>query len=101
MLYHDKIDISEGIYLTKSNKINEWMICHYWFFNHGFKFQDLSMQRLSFLTILGVNISDVAIITIIIITMLVIVAKWWIYIKSIVLIFSLFKAFFFFFTFFV
>ena len=40
MLYYDRIDISEGIDPTKSNKSREWMICHYWFFNHRFKFQD-------------------------------------------------------------
>ena len=34
MLYYDRIDISEGIDLTKSNKSREYMICHYWFFNH-------------------------------------------------------------------
>ena len=40
MLYYDRIDISEGIDPTKSNKSREWMTCHYFFFNHGFKFQD-------------------------------------------------------------
>ena len=40
MLYYDRIDISEGIDITKNNKSRECMICHYWFFNHGFKFQD-------------------------------------------------------------
>ena len=40
MLYYDRIDISEGIDLSKSNKSKECLICHYWFFNHGFKFQD-------------------------------------------------------------
>ena len=40
MLYYDRIDISEGIDPTKRNKSVECMIYHYWFFNHGFKFQD-------------------------------------------------------------
>ena len=40
MLYYDRIDISEGIELAKSNNSKECMICNYWFFNHGFKFQD-------------------------------------------------------------
>ena len=30
----------ELIDLTKSNRSKECMICHYWSFNHGFKFQD-------------------------------------------------------------
>ena len=40
MLYYDSIDISEGFDPTKSNKSRECMICHYWFFNYGFKFQE-------------------------------------------------------------
>ena len=40
MLYYDRIDISKGIDLAKSNNSKECMICHHWFFNHGFKFQD-------------------------------------------------------------
>ena len=40
MLYYDRSDLSEGIDITKNNKSREGMICHYWFFNHGFKFQD-------------------------------------------------------------
>ena len=40
MLYYDRIDISEGIDPTKSNKRYEFMICHYWCFNHWFKFED-------------------------------------------------------------
>ena len=42
-LYYDRIDISEGIDLPKSNNSKECMICHYFFFNHGFKFQDSAM----------------------------------------------------------
>ena len=45
MLYYDNakccIDICEGIGPTKSNKMEECMICHYCLFNYGFKFQDL------------------------------------------------------------
>ena len=39
-LYYDRIDISEEIDPAKSNSSNECMVCHYWFLNHGFKFQD-------------------------------------------------------------
>ena len=64
MLYYDRIDISEGIDPTKSNKSREWMICRYWFFNHGYKCQysvgngchDLSMPCL--------NVSNFGIITV-------------------------------------
>ena len=37
---YDKTDISEGIDPVKSNNSKECMICHYWFLNYGFKFQE-------------------------------------------------------------
>ena len=40
------------------------MTCHYWFFNHGFKFQDYVCNGCHDLTMLSVNISDIAIITV-------------------------------------
>ena len=39
MLYYDGIDLSEGIDLTKSNNSKEYIVCHYSYINHGFKFQ--------------------------------------------------------------
>ena len=64
MLYYDRIDINEGIDLAKNNNNKECMICHYWFFNHGFKFQDFVCNGCHNLTMLSVNISDIAIITV-------------------------------------
>ena len=63
MLYYDRTDISERIDLGKSNSSKEYMICHYWFFNHGFKFQDSVCNGCHDLTTLSVNISNNAIIT--------------------------------------
>ena len=40
------------------------MICHYFFFNHGFKFQDYVCNGCHDLTMLSVHISDIAIITV-------------------------------------
>ena len=40
MLYYERIVTNELIDLAKSNKSKVCMICHYWLFNHGFKFQD-------------------------------------------------------------
>ena len=62
MLYYERIDISEGTDPTKSNNSKECMICHYWFFNHGFKFQDSVCNGCHYLTMLSVHISDIAII---------------------------------------
>ena len=40
MLYHDRIDVSEGIDVNKASSTKECDICHYWFFlNYGFTFQ--------------------------------------------------------------
>ena len=40
MLYDDRIGIGDEIDPTKSNKSRDCMICHYFLFNHEFKFQD-------------------------------------------------------------
>ena len=63
MLYYDTKDISKWIDLAKSNNSKECMICHYFFSNHGFKFQDSVCNGCHDLTMLRLNISDIAIIT--------------------------------------
>ena len=40
MLYYNRTDIIEGIGLAKIYSSKECMLCHYWFFNHRFEFQD-------------------------------------------------------------
>ena len=55
MLYYDKIDRSKAIDPTKSNRSKECMIYHYWFFNHGFKFQDFVCNGCHDLAMLSVN----------------------------------------------
>ena len=64
MLYCSRIEISEGIDQTKINRSKECMICHYRFFNHGFKFEDSVCNGCYDLTMLSVNISDIAVITV-------------------------------------
>ena len=64
MLYYDQIDISEGTDPSKSNKSKEYMICHYWFFNRGFKLYDSVCNGCHDLRTLSLNISDIAIITV-------------------------------------
>ena len=64
MLYYDRTDINEGIDPTKSNKSKGCMICHYWFFNHRFKFQDSVCNACHDLTMFCLNISDITIITV-------------------------------------
>ena len=64
MLYYERTDIGKEIDPTKSNKSKKCMICHYWFFNSGFKFQDSVCSGCHDLTMLCLNISDVSIITV-------------------------------------
>ena len=63
MLYYDRIYKRKGIDLGKSNNSKECMICHYWFFNHGFKSQNSVYNGCHYLTMLSVNISNITIIT--------------------------------------
>ena len=56
--------MSQGIGPTKSNRSKECTICHYWFFHHGFKFQDFLCNGCHDLTSLSVNLSDIAIKTV-------------------------------------
>ena len=64
MLYYNRIDTSEGVDLAKSNNSKECMICHYWFFDHGVKFQDYLCNGCHDLSMLYLNISNIAIITV-------------------------------------
>ena len=50
--------------LLKVIKSKECMICHYWFFKHGFRFQDSVCNGCHDLTMLSDNVSDIAVITI-------------------------------------
>ena len=47
-----------------SQNIKEYIICSYWFFNHEFKFPDSVCNDCYDLTILCLNISDIAIIAV-------------------------------------
>ena len=46
MLYHDKIDIREGINVVKSNISKECIIGHYWFFYLWVQIPRFCMQGL-------------------------------------------------------
>ena len=57
MLYYNKIDIGKEVDNSK-----ECIIWYYWFFNHGFKFQDYECNCCHDLTMLCPNISNITII---------------------------------------
>ena len=64
MLHYDRIDLSEEINRTKSKNNIECIVCHYWYFNHGFKFQNSVCNGCHDLTMFCLNLSDIAIITV-------------------------------------
>ena len=39
MLQFDRIDVSEGNDINKTSKSKKCMLCHYWYFKDGYKFQ--------------------------------------------------------------
>ena len=63
MLYYYRTDMNEGIDPTKAIKVeNAWFVIIS-FFNHGFNFQDYVCNDCHDLTILSVNINEIAILT--------------------------------------
>ena len=60
MLYYKRIDIREGIDLTKSNNRKEFMFYNNSCFNQGFKFQEYVCNGCHDLKMLRVNINDIA-----------------------------------------
>ena len=64
MLYYDGICLYNRFYPAKSNNSKECIVGYYWFFNHGFKYQDSVGNVCHYLLMLCVYISDIAIITV-------------------------------------
>ena len=65
MLYYDRIDVSKGIDINKTNTSKECDICHYWYFlNKGFKFHTHVFNRFPDLLVMSMNISNIAILKI-------------------------------------
>ena len=60
----DRIKLSEGIDIAKGNNSKECITWHYWFFNHGFRFQHYVCNGYHGLLILCLNIRDIAIMTV-------------------------------------
>ena len=63
MLEYDRIDISEGIDIKKTNASKECKICHYWYFKDiSFKFEPHLCNGCHFLMQKAVSFNDVAIV---------------------------------------
>ena len=64
MLLYDRIYLGEWIDVDKNKNNKECIVSYYWYFNHGFKFQKSVCTDYHDLLMLGLNISDIAIITV-------------------------------------
>ena len=59
MLQYERINVSEGIDIDKSNKSKETMLCHYWYFKDiGFKFQPYACNRCHDLSMMIYDLDD-------------------------------------------
>ena len=64
MLEYDRIDISEGIDINKTNASKECDICHYWYFlDKKFKYQPYLSNGCHDLMQKAMNFNDVAIVS--------------------------------------
>ena len=62
MSRYQKIDISEGIDINKTNASNECELCHYWFFKDtGFKFEEHVCNKCHDLVTIVYSLKDIAI----------------------------------------
>ena len=65
MLEHDRIDISEGIDMGKTNKSTECDICHHWYFlDKNFSYEKYLCNDCHDLMQKAMNFNDVAIVSI-------------------------------------
>ena len=65
MLEYDRIDISKGIAVNKTNALKECDICHYWYFKDlGFKYEPYLSNVCHGLIQKAMNFNDVAIVSI-------------------------------------
>ena len=65
MLFHEKIDVSEGIDINKSNKSKECMLFLYWCFKDiGFKFQPYACNGCHDLSMIVYDLGDFMILNI-------------------------------------
>ena len=63
MLEYDRIDISEGIDINKTNASKECKICHYWYFKDiGFKYEPYLCNGCHGLMQKAIRFNDVAIV---------------------------------------
>ena len=63
MLKYDKIDITEGIDLNKTNKSKECMFCHYWYYlNKNLNYRPFTCDGCYNIVQKSIDFKDIAII---------------------------------------
>ena len=60
MLHYDRIHLGEGTDPVKNSINKECLICWWWYYNHRFQFQNFVCDGYYDLTMLCLNISDIA-----------------------------------------
>ena len=77
MLFYDRIDVSKGINVSKTNESKECNIFHWWFFlDKVFKFQPDVCNGCHDVSMMSMNLTDIVmIITLIIVALLAGLAK--------------------------
>ena len=62
MLQYDRIDVSEGIDINKTNESKECMLCHYWYFKDvGYKFQPYLCNGCHAVSMMAYELKNIAI----------------------------------------
>ena len=65
MLQYERIDVSEGIDLNKSDKSKECMICHYWYFKDiGYKYEPYVYNGCHDLSMMAYELKNIAILNV-------------------------------------
>ena len=65
MIQYERIDISEGIDINKSNESKECMLCHYLYFkNISFEYKQYSCNRCHDLSLMVYDLNDFIILNI-------------------------------------
>ena len=65
MIYYDRSNVSEGINVNKANELKECDVCHYChFLNKGSKFQTYVCNGWHNISLVFINLDDIAILKI-------------------------------------
>ena len=64
MIYCSKTGLTEGVNLTRRKSSKECIVCHYWYFNHRFKFKKPVCNGYHDLIMMSPDFNNIALISI-------------------------------------